>query len=326
MNRAAALRNIAALFQGRPLVRPDWPALIALACEEMIAAEVHDALIGAGAAIPGEFSAFLTDVSARTRERTRRLARTLDDVLIALKAAAVTPLLLKGCALWTSLADPAPKRNRLMSDLDLLVEPGLMQTAIDALTDHGFATIEDARTQAHDVVVLGRPQDPGSIDLHQRPPGPRGALTFADLVRNASPADADARALRPAAELQVMIAVLHDQMLEARYWRGGFHMRHLLDIADLIGRADPFDWEALRSLVKSPLIDHALRAELWAAHRLAGAAQPPRAFCGFQARLHYARQRAQFNWPGINGLSRRIGLASFVWKRVNTRYRLSTKE
>ena len=79
-----------------------------------------------------------------------------------------------------------------------------------------------------------RPDDVGLIDLHQRPPGPPGLAEIDNLTAYCTPVSVDGlRAIRPLSAVQIFFLVLHDQLHDGDYWRGGFDLRHLVDIASL---------------------------------------------------------------------------------------------
>lgn len=317
MNRARALHLLAHVLNGGAVNRGDWPGLLQLAGEQLVVAQLHAPLCAIREQAPPEVWSYVAEVRRRTRARNARLAGTLGDALSALNAAGVTPVLLKGCALWAKT--PPAECDRLISDLDLLVRPDEMQAAVEALVAAGFAVLgDDRQAREHDVVVLGRSSDVGAIDLHQHPPGPRGSLEIGeDDASDVVIEGGAARVLSP--ELQILLAAVHDQLHDAYLWRGGFELRRLLDIAQIAEGS--IDWTRLSALCKSPETRAALAAELAAARFLAGADIPDAMLAGVWGRLHYWRQRMQFAWPwtnevadavrGAHGVSR---LQRAVWR------------
>jgi hypothetical protein len=296
MRRRRALAQLAQLLTGRSPKNPDWRAILALAGEQLLTPQLYNRLDALRSGVPADVLSYVGEAHRRTRARNVRLSQTLADALTALNAAGVEPVLLKGCALWART--PPPACDRLISDLDLLVKPQEMQAAIDALVSAGFGVLGDDRlTRDHDVVVLGRPADVGAIDLHQRPPGPRGAVEISDAdLRSVRLEGGAAKVLSP--ELQILTAAIHDQLHDAHFWRGGFDIRRLLDIAVIAEGS--VDWARLAARCKTPQIGAALTAQLEAAHRIAAADIPEGMRAGFWGRIHFWRQHAQFAWPWTN--------------------------
>ena len=93
------------------------------------------------------------------------------------------------------------------------------------------------------------------------------------------------------------------------FWRGGFDIRHLCDIAELARRSDGVDWEALMSLPPTRLMRNAMLSQLVAAHRIAAAPIPARLLRGVLPRLHYRRHQAQYLRPALERPLAFLGMA-----------------
>ncbi len=324
MNRRRALAQLTAALGGRVPPSPDWPAILSLANEQLVTPELHARLSQSAERdlIPDGVAAFLADAHRRNRVRNLSLFATLTDALEILNAAGVEPVLLKGCAMWTAHADAVagPCGDRMISDLDLLVRPSELDRAADALAAAGFTVLEDERRhEEHPVVVLGRATDAGSIDLHQFAPGPRGIAAIDDLHAQCRVVTlGGARALLPPPELQILIGVLHDQLLDGHLWRGQISFRHLMDVAAL-GAAREMDWARLMAQCSSPLVRHATAVQLLAAARIAGAPLPNVVSARPWARLHARLQRLQFIWPALNAPLHRLQFNKRVWRRLRSR-------
>src|SRR5262249_13237091 len=146
---------------------------------------------------------------------------------------------------------------------------------IDALSTR-FTILEDKRSsRTHAYVVFGRPGDPGSIDLHQAAPGPAGVAVLDHIANSAAMIDiAGARARLAPIALHILIAILHDQFQDGHFWRGGFNLRHLLDIATLAEHAQEADWRAVAAAYPTAVVRAAGAAQLLAAKHIAGARVP----------------------------------------------------
>jgi hypothetical protein len=299
MNRQAALEQLSMCLRGHVPPDADWMGVLGLANRSLATAQLCAAIVASDGvdSLPDDVRVFLLDVQTRNRERNRRLVAQLMDALRALNRVGIEPVLLKGVALWAS--QPGEVFDRILADIDLLVRGSEVNRAIGGLRDAGFAlTARYPGNEVHVVAELGRPDDVGLIDLHQRPPGPPGLAEIENLVAYCRPVKVDGlRAMRPVSAVQIFFLVLHDQLHDGDYWRGGFDLRHLVDIATLSRGSEPVDWNLLERLCRTPLVRNALESQLIAAERFAGASIPERLSRRRWAQLQHWRHLLQFSYP-----------------------------
>lgn len=287
---------------------------MSLANRALVTPQLAAALAPVSDHVPAAIWAFLAEVRRRNSERNARLWRQLTEATRALNAAGVEPVLLKGAAIMA----PHSHRpfDRLMSDLDLLVPPARIPDALAALQATGFQVARRQHGPAvHAVAELGRPHDVGYIDLHQRAPGPPGLAESVDEAgRYLAVQVEDGRARVPDAAVQILQLVLHDQFHDGDYWRGGFDLRHLADIAQLAPSVTAADWAWLRKACGSDLVRDALEATVLSADRIMGSG----AITGEWDRSGsqtFRRWRLQFCHPGL-----RVPLAAAAaasgWRRL----------
>lgn len=293
MSDAIALDQLSALLRGEPTAVNDWSAVIGLANRAYITPRLAGRLPGDA---PDDARVFVREVARRNDERSRRQLQQMGEAAAALNAVGITPLAIKGGAILARTGGACP---RMTNDIDLVVPPAEVERALAALVTAGFPIrARHPDPAAHTVAELGRPEDVGLIDLHQRPPGPPGFFSQADLaagpVRQAGPG----RVVTPEPHLHVFLQTLHDQLHNGAYWRGGFDLRHAWDIADLIADNQPIDWDRLRRLPPTRLTARALEAQLAACHSLTGAPVPAWAV-GWRTRLRIGRQRLQQTTPSL---------------------------
>jgi len=290
-----------------------------LASEELIVPQLLGRLGSVSGDLPADVLSYLRETQRRSNLRNERLFATLSDALQALNAADIEPVLLKGAALWATVQGPG---ERLIRDLDILVRADEVERGLSALFAAGFDILKDERaTSLHDVIVLGRPSDVGSIDLHQHAPG-HLTESGGDLyshARRARVAGGTAWTLSP--EAQIYVLVMHDQIHDAQFWRGGYNLRHLLDIAALA--QDGVDWDRVVTFCRNRTEIIALCAQLHAARALAGADVPER-MRPLWPRLHFWRQLAQYEQPALTALvdaarTARAALASFTKQPIPNR-------
>ena len=293
MSDAAALDQLSALLRGEPTTVDDWSAVIGLANRAYITPRLAGRLPGDA---PDDARVFVRDVARRNDERSRRQLQQMGEAAAALNANGVVPLAIKGGAILASAGGACP---RMTNDIDLVVPPSEVERALAALVAAGFPIrARHPDPAAHTVAELGRPEDVGLIDLHQRPPGPPGFFSTADLTAGPVRQVGPGRVFTPEPHLHIYLQTLHDQLHNGAYWRGGFDLRHAWDIADLIAGDDPVDWERLRRLPPTRLTARALEAQLAACHSLTGAPVPAWAQ-GWRTRLRERRQRLQQTVPAL---------------------------
>ncbi|HQT54279.1 MAG TPA: nucleotidyltransferase family protein, partial [Phenylobacterium sp.] len=164
--------------------------------------------------------------------------------------------------------------DRMLSDLDLMVLPAEVDDAIHALTRAGFTILSRHEgLSVHAVAELGRPEDVGHLDLHQRAPGPPGIADTEDLAaRRVTVSIQSGTVHLPNTASQILYLVLHDQFHDGDYWRGGFDLRHLMDLARLTPELTDDDWRWLRDACATWLVRAAMDAQLLSAARLVGSA------------------------------------------------------
>lgn len=319
MNRGRALRALSHCFKGSLNDAPDWREVLTLANERLITAEVFAALCAAGRpSLPEAVESFLGEIQRRTHARNKALFKALERVGGLLNEVGVEPILIKGCATWIRGDGFALDRPRLTSDIDLLAPAESIEGSIDQLLKRGgYRIIEDQRHSEHAVVVLGRGHEAGAIDLHLRPPGWAGRLGVESLFSASRPVRCGNAIVRaPPPHFLLLILTTHDQIHDKRLWRGGFDLRHLLDICQMT-LSNAIDWEALASLARQGNLEQALGAQLWAARDIVGAQIPDTALTNPWGFWHYKRQRFQFNAPSINQTARRLRLNTVLrtWLR-----------
>ena len=296
MRRLETLRRLSAALAGSPMVGADWRGIVEFANEQLVTPQLRAALRRRPPpeGLTQDLEAFMEQVLARNRQRNARLFAQLRQALSALNAAGLEPTLLKGAALWVALDRP-PRFDRMLQDLDILVEPHEAARALEALSSAGFQVLAQAHEPwRHVVAELGRPTDVGVIDLHHRPPGP---VKMAGLARLSSRFEWEgvcAWAPEPAA--QVVLLALHDQFHDGAYWRGDISLRHLLDIAALGPRVD---WSAVDRLAGNPLVRRAVAVQVAEAERFAGLPSEWAATRELSVRLQHLRRLAQVAWPSI---------------------------
>lgn len=219
----------------------------------------------AGSAGTGDMRGQLLDLRAALDNRRQVLAAGLSEIISALNAAGIAPLVLKGAV---SLLTGAPAW-RAQRDIDLAVPRAQARRADAALRATGFRDLDGKAVSAthHHLQPLERPGLPAPVEIHLRLSGRRSAYHLPDrlLWRAATPArlgGGDVRLLRADHFLLFGLVHHHFQNLGAVF--GTMSLKGLLEFADAQGSLSPQATGDLRAtLAGRPRLAGAF--ELWTA-------------------------------------------------------------
>jgi hypothetical protein len=305
------LRQAAARDFARPPTAADWRQLIAIGTQWHVATAVHPALARAGLLdrVPGDVAEYLDALTQLNRERNEALLAELADVARRLNAAGLVPRVLKGAALLVDgvYADPG---ERLMVDLDLLVERAALERARRVLVAAGYRA-RGPGPSPHHLAPLAHPRRRGVIELHwQQVPSGRGHDVLAGVAgQDAAPwrrvAFRGAELAVPSPTLAAAHRVVHDLVHDRGYWRGWTSLRGMLDVRRLAG-ADgaAVDVERLAAAFAAAGLGRQWRAYADALHRHFPGLPAPSFDIG--ARLWHLRFLAHQQWPGLYTATRGV--------------------
>ncbi|AFL49691.1 hypothetical protein ABIE78_004537 [Sinorhizobium fredii] len=255
-----ALEALIAGLRGQLVVTADWQALIALANHTLLTPALFDSLTQSDQSdrLPKEVHQYLRFIYECNRERNLRLRKQLHEAVVALNQCGIVPVLLKGAVpLFLSSGGRVP--NRIMTDLDLAVEPDTLEVARACLINLGYAAVGFSGDG------MGRPLDVGLLELR---PIQRIDREPAKLASRCG-----VRARIPAPQSRALHWIMHDLVKEADYWRGRTDFRHLYDLALLAEEHEP-DWAVLRASLPDRHTRNAFDTQLLALSHFFGAKVP----------------------------------------------------
>jgi Uncharacterised nucleotidyltransferase len=298
-NRSRSLTQLCECFRGCIPKHADWMSLIGLANATLTTPALMEFVTRFEDQIPEDVCLYVREMFECNVVRNDRLAAQLTETVAAINDRGVTPVLLKGAAMFATAARPH-WGSRLMSDLDIMVLPDQIDATLDALFALGysehFLTPPDAGKW---YMELQRPCDVGMVDLHRQLPGP--AFFYrpsGDVKQHCKMMHiGQGSAYIPSATFQALILTIHDQFQDSDYWIGNIDMRHLIELRDLAISPEGIDWEMLAALTPSKLARNALETQLVALFRLLGVAVPTRMRSRFVPRLQHRRRLAQARLP-----------------------------
>lgn len=312
---AAALHALTRILRGELREPVDWTAVIELANRSWLTPTLYCALASVGrlGELPDDTRGFLSFIHARNRERNMRLREQLFEAVAALNGIGIRPVLLKGAiGLFTS--PDARIGSRLMSDIDIGIDPSAFAAAKSRLFGLGYKPVDGDR-------ALGRPGDAAMLeprphefqftDRPGRPPsGPPQYL---------APSLATSRttcAYVPSPTDQASHLIRHDMLKEGDYWRGRIDLRHLHDLALLAGTGEGIDCSYLRQVMPCNPERNALETQLLTLHALFGVRIPGLDRPLSMVQLQFWRRMLVATHPAAGPPLRLAGNLLWGWKRM----------
>jgi hypothetical protein len=259
-----------------------WESVIELASRHLVSPALYEGFVSKGLLpeLPAEVRSYLEAVHELNRERNRRIAGQLHEIIAALNRAGIEPVLLKGVAYLAGdlYRDPAA---RVIGDIDLLVSGEELPAAVAALAAIGYreAGIDDFSFAAHHHhTPLGRDDDVALVELHSEPLARAFAALLPAARMRASARRVDMGGHRchlPALQDQVVHNVVHAQLSDQHYWSGLASLRPLCDLVRLRAANDrQIDWREILAAFDRAGRGSACRAWLMTAEQLFGQGLP----------------------------------------------------
>ncbi len=295
--RAQVLEDLLECLAGRARTPRDWKAVVQLASVTLTIGTLADVILSAGGETPVEIHELLIDVRDRARERNQRLTTQLSEMLPALNAAGIEPIVMRGMA---RLISSTSGQARLVSDIDLLIPEARLHDCMQTLSGleyRVFRGVEDGSAPT----VLCRSRDVGMIDVHTQVPPPYLLLGYERIARQCERTAVGAgHVLLPSPTCQLLLTIVHDQLHDGDYWRGLIDVRHLIDARDLINEG--IEWNVLASFFPAGSPRRALEVQLRTARSLLKVLIPEK-LCGRSwARLQLLRRKLQTHFEFLRPL------------------------
>jgi len=304
----------------------DWTGPLALANAHLLAPAMYAGLAEAGALadLPHDAREYLAFLYQLNRDRNEALRRQAIELLTALNAAGICPLLLKGGrALFGGIyPDPAA---RMIRDLDVLVPAGQVGDATRALLSLGYAAITRYEAGHNAYGDFARPHDPGAVDLHLELVEMPYLLPAAEVWTRATRRKvvSGAEFSEPAPADAALHHLLHAQLHHlGNFYRGVFELRQVHEFALLIERRRDIDWTAIHARLAGHRLDLVLESYALAARQLFDCnwplPQPPSARAAAQCR----RGLIRLCWPMLATLEAPLAniRSAFAWHRMQNLY------
>ncbi len=214
-----------------------WEAVARFGFHYRIAGLLWQRLLHHGRAhgLPGWLGEHLATLHALTWQRNQQVRRQLDEMIGALNAEGIEPLLLKGAALLVAGVYP-DDGGRWLSDIDILVHPEDLPRAVAVMCALGFRSAAPGKwdfSDHHHLAPMMRAQEECSIELHREalPLAYRALLPAAALWAESLPALGSLRYRLPCPRHRIIHAIAHAQLVDGHHARRTLPMRELCDYA-----------------------------------------------------------------------------------------------
>lgn len=257
----------------------DWPLFVALASHHLVTPALQPRLGKVlGAPLDGEIERYLAVLRTLNRARNRRLRVQLGDLVAALNAAGIEPILLKGMA-QLELGLYADDADRVIGDIDVLVAGDQLDAALRVLCEMGYrchgGDLEHGHV--HHYPPMARDDSEAWVELHKAASPYHRALPTAALIRRARRiALAGGSAAVPCPEDLLVHNIVHSQLHQRGFWSAEFSLRDAYDLVLLAQHfRDDLDWSRLTSRIAADLGRHRAGFYVRRAHRLLGRPPPP---------------------------------------------------
>jgi Uncharacterised nucleotidyltransferase len=315
-----ALPDLCACFRGEVPKRADWLSIIGLANQTLTTSALMDVAVRFEGEVPEDARRYIQLIFERNVIRNDRLTAQLVETVEALNDRGIVPTLFKGAAMLAT-APPSRRGERLMSDIDLMVQPDQVEAAMEALSTIGYCEYNRNVPDRSWWIELMRSDDVGMIDLHRALPGP---ALFSHALGNVAQhcrvvQIGRGKAYVPNATCQALILIAHDQFQDNDYWTGNIDLRHLLELRDLVASSEGIDWDRLISLMPDRLARNAFETQLVALFDLLRVDVPANVRSGFIPRLQQRRRLLQARFPALRTAMLSVGILDY-W---NYRYHRS---
>ncbi len=304
----------------------DWSGPLTFANEHLLTPALYASLALAHRLpeVPPDVGEYLAYIHRLNRDRNKALRRQIVELVGALNAAGIVPMLLKGgLALFTDLyPDPAA---RMIRDIDVLVPAQAVGRAVETLDGLGYRTIARYEAGHNAYGDFARPYDPGAVDLHMELVETPYLLPAVEVWSRARPVEpaAGVTFYAPAHTDAVLHHLLHAQIHHrGGFYRGELELRQVYEFAMMVQRWRDVDWETIECGLATHRLAIVLESYALAARRLFTSPWPLTHAPSQQAVRHYRRCLIQLCWPALTWLGIPLAnlRAAFAWHRMNHFY------
>jgi hypothetical protein len=298
--------------------RVDWVALISLANKQLVAPALWTGLDRASVLeqIPADVQSYLALLHSRNAVRNASIRAQCLEIGAILTTNGIRAVLLKGVTWLFDDGSPAAA-DRMMRDIDLLVESEHIQAASAALLSSGYHdTGQELSEEGHFHCPPLVPQaGEAVVEIHRDLAHRSDLLPAKEVINSAS--ELTPGLLLPAMRHRIIHNVIHSQIENGDFWGGLINLHDDLDLARLVVRCGPdFDWESLAADARRAGFFPQLSGAM---HAVRGTLKCPLPVPvqSFWGRIHATRCIHQRKWPFISKIAESLGFTAraLAWDR-----------
>lgn len=273
---------------------PPWLEVVAEANGQYLGPALWCALEASGDAdqLPADVREFLEESARLNLLRNETIRAQCVELLEALEAIGVQPILLKGGA-QLFMGDMA-LRARMMVDLDVLVRPAALASAAEVAANLGYRIVHEHEDWHHDYHILGRGSGEAALEFHRTVGQQRHIVSLDKAYGDACRlplGDNAVFVLSPTD--RVLHNIFHAAIQDRAHHLGRIPLRALHDLGLIRAQCaeEDIDWGHIQRTLGVAGYGNVLSAYLYMAQVFLGQSVPSGIEPGLSAHLHLLRCR-----------------------------------
>lgn len=182
--------------------------------------------------LPKELEQYLEELSAINRNRNRTLLQQVQDISTILQQHQINHVFLKGIAL-VILGCYEDKAERMIGDIDILVDPDQLGLASQLLRDEGYVYKTESFGSKYlpyhqDIRLLPKSNGIAAVELHRYPLycGYEHLLVATDILKHKEKHNG---IFTPSADHLISHVILNHEINDHGYLNANFHLRSAYD-------------------------------------------------------------------------------------------------
>lgn len=291
-----------------------WDQMLEIVTEQKIAPAFWTALEKRALAglLPAEVRKLLFKAHLLNTLKNKALKEQAIEIISKFNGIGVEPLLLKGAVslFVKTFDDPG---TRVMADLDVLVPASSAQQCWNLLRAAGYEPIADNPhflidyAYHHHLRPLYRPCDRSMVEIHREglPESTARILPTTLIWKHAEEVvnPFGIRMKAPSPSHRILHNILHSDVINRTYVRGGIVLRALHELAAIQTReTKAIDWATLERMMERGGQKKVFDASVYLMHRLLKVPMPANLRKTFRSRLHFEKTQLQLRWGGLHKL------------------------
>jgi hypothetical protein len=315
--RIAAPSNVEEIRTPACRYEVDWDVFISIANKYLVAPAVWTALVRVSPfrEVPEDVRNYLALLHNRNTHRNASIRAQCLEIGSILAKSGLKAVLIKGAA-WLFDGSSAPASDRMMRDIDLLVQSDQVESAVTSLVALGYVDSGDTLVETghfHHSPLLPK-RGEAVVEIHRDLAHRVGLLPSHEVV--ASAVEVAPGLLLPTLQHRLTHNIIHAQIENGDFVGGLIDIHNTLDLARLVWRAAEIDWHRLATEARTRGIFRQVSGALHASNSVLQSPLP-KAVQSVSGRVHAWRCARQREWPMLSKIPEAYGLIcrALAWER-----------